>query len=83
MPFITPLTYFFLLPSRATFLSLGYDGSNAPPASEYMPISAEPVAEDDEVVPPQKNVTLSLADKWCLVRPLLLKYMLPLCQSLR
>lgn len=58
-----------------------YVDSDTPPTSEYMPIPVEPVAEDDEVVLPQKKITLSLANKWHLVRPLFVKYMLPLCQS--
>ena len=47
-----------------------------------MPIPAEePVTEDEEDLRPQKGVSLTLADKWHLVQPLLLMYMLPLCMS--
>ena len=85
LPFVTPLTYYFLLPSKDAFFPLGafeYTGSNRPPASEYIPIPAqEPVAEDEEDLPSLKGVSLTLADKWHLVQPLLLKYMLPLCMS--
>jgi len=57
--------------------------------SEYMALPATDTEQEDEdeevsgLRPPQLsetkvNVSLSPADKWCLVRPLLVKYMLPL-----
>ena len=46
-------------------------------AAEYTPVPA-----DDEDVPiiPKSAVALSLVDKWELVKPLMLKFMFPLCE---
>jgi battenin len=85
MPVIIPLTYYFLLPSNTTSFPIpdvieDMDAS----AFEYTPI---PAADRDGVVdelgpPSGKAVALSAADKWRLVKPLLLKYMLPLCECI-
>jgi battenin len=58
---------------------------SATPVIAYAPLPHE---ADDEVVDvveedqPQRksSVALSLSDKWRLVRPLLTRYMLPLCE---
>ncbi|KAL5497873.1 BTN1 [Sanghuangporus vaninii] len=89
-PLIIPLTYFFIRPSPKDFeqLSIPTSESTAAIASEYTPLpvddatsSIEGEREDvDEQMPPDKAhvVALSGQDKWNLVRPLLVKYMLPL-----
>ncbi|OCB89152.1 batten's disease protein Cln3 [Sanghuangporus baumii] len=89
-PLIIPLTYFFIRPSPKDFeqLSIPTSEPTAAIASEYtlLPVddatsSIEGEREDvDEQVPPDKAhvVALSGQDKWNLVRPLLVKYMLPL-----
>ena len=82
MPFIIPLTYYFLLPSSAAFRSLIVDDDSAQLAFEYVPIPAAEGAADREegMLPLQKGVSLTAEDKWQLVKPLLLRYMLPLCE---
>ena len=88
LPIIIPITYFFLLPSPLTFLSFPSDTSAllSPPAGEYTPIATvedELLGEEEGTLSPgpKRGVALSLADKWRLVKPLLGKYMLPLCES--
>ena len=91
LPFIIPLTYFLLLPNASAFLdSLApstYEEFLSPPpplsAMPYTPLAAE---EDDAGEEegrlesgPKRGIALSARDKWRLVKPLLLKYMLPLC----
>ncbi|OAX37129.1 batten disease protein Cln3 [Rhizopogon vinicolor AM-OR11-026] len=81
LPFILPLTFFFLLPRPAAFL---HPSSSAP----YMPIPDDDLETglDDESTPLSAEISveskvsigLSIADKWRLVKPMLLKYMLPL-----
>ncbi|KAJ7628685.1 batten's disease protein Cln3 [Roridomyces roridus] len=81
MPFIIPLTYYFLLPPASTFLA-NYDD---PPSAANVPYTAIPGEED---LPGEEegssrpglkaSVALSAQDKWRLVRPLLVRYMLPL-----
>lgn len=82
LPFILPITYFFLLPRPAAF-------SHLPSSTSYIPISADDVETgiDDDVstqddteisVEPKATAGLSAADKLRLVKPMLLKYMLPL-----
>ena len=61
------------------------------PTSAIAPYSPLPTSQDDnhhhsfDRTPieegPKHNVALSAADKWRLARPLLAKYMLPLCES--
>ena len=46
--------------------------------SEYAPL---PTDDDDVPIVAKLPVALSASDKWHLVKPLLLKYMLPLCKS--
>lgn len=86
LPFTIPLTYLFLLPPPGDYSDIvGSEDTWANAASEY---SAIPEDEDESngaaVVGVSAAVMplpgLSLADKWRLVRPLLPKYMLPLCK---
>ncbi|KZT28273.1 batten disease protein Cln3 [Neolentinus lepideus HHB14362 ss-1] len=79
MPFVIPLTYFLLLPGRNSFISAEDPSSQAP----YTPLpdsDADTEETVDAVVVPSEAVivALSLDDKWRLVRPMLVKYMLPL-----
>ncbi|KAF8065266.1 batten's disease protein Cln3 [Lyophyllum atratum] len=89
MPFIIPVTYFFLLPHNSAFLyALSppvYEDVSSPgldSALPYTPLSAaeDEIGEEEGSFPPglKRGVTLSASDKWRLVKPLLLKYMLPL-----
>ena len=88
-----PLTYAFLLPSTLAFTSLtsndGEDGEEVTTSSlsAYVPI---PTGEEDDrtgfahptlspIVGTTSRISLTLRDKWILVKPLLLKFMLQLC----
>lgn len=90
MPFLIPLTYFFLLPHSSAFLfpvtpTVQDNYFTPPPALSALPYT--PLAEEDEegeeegtyAPGPTKGVHLTVADKVRLVKPLLFKYMLPLC----
>jgi battenin len=94
MPLIIPLTYYFLLPSPSSFLyattpTVYNDLLSPPPPISALPYTPLPEAEDEEgeeegTIPsgPKRGVALSIADKWRLVKPLIPKYMLPLCESI-
>lgn len=87
-----PLTYFFLLPNASAFLDPTapetYEEFISPPpplsALPYTPLAAEADdigEEEGRLSPgPKRGIVLSAIDKWRLVKPLLGKYMLPLCQ---
>ena len=48
----------------------------------YAPLAtAEEEGEDEEASGPKRGVALSAGDKWRIVKPLLMRYMLPLCKS--
>ncbi|KAH8979629.1 batten's disease protein Cln3 [Lactarius akahatsu] len=83
LPFVIPLTYFLLLPRPNELSSLVFSDPEEAglPSSEYTPL---PVLEEDagEVVvetAPLTAKTLSLSDKWELLKPMLPRYMAPLC----
>ena len=93
MPLTIPVAYWFLLPRPADFASLSlpteYDDDDigAPSSVAYAPI---PTDEGDDDTGSTKSHTqvekaafaLPVADKWRLVKPLLMKYMVPLCESI-
>ncbi|ELU38322.1 BTN1 protein [Rhizoctonia solani AG-1 IA] len=87
LPFAIPLTYFFVLPppgDYTTVVGSGVEWNN--PGSEYTALPGDDTeAEDNTPIGVASAVNplpgLSSSDKWRLVRPLLLKYMLPLCES--
>ena len=90
LPLVIPLTYFFLLPRRSAFLDTlsdsAYDDNLSPvPTTSlpYTPLAAEDEAGEEEgSLPsgPKRGVSLSASDKWRIVQPLLMRYMLPLCK---
>ena len=45
-----------------------------------MPLATAEDEEESSLPLEPKGVTLSASDKWCLVKPLLMRYMLPLCK---
>ncbi|KAF7292802.1 Protein BTN [Mycena indigotica] len=80
MPLIIPLTYFFLLPSPAGFgPTTPYDNTTAYTA---LATGEEDIAGEEEgssrPLADKHHVYLTLNDKWRLVRPMLIRYMLPL-----
>ncbi|KAJ7057155.1 batten's disease protein Cln3 [Mycena amicta] len=83
MPVIIPLTYFFLLPRPADFLpsSSAYEDRSSAATSRYTPLATaddDIVGEEDGSSGLKHPVFLTPSDKWRLVRPMLLRYMLPL-----
>jgi len=94
MPSIIPLTYFFLLPHSSAFINSAapsnyQDTFSPPPVLSSLPYTPLATAEDEAgeeegslPAGPKRGIALSPSDKWRLVRPLLMKYMLPLCKSL-
>lgn len=92
MPLIIPLTYFFFLPHNTAFLfshtPMRYEDQISPSevlsGLPYTPIATndDDIGEEEGAVAPgpKRKVALSIEDKWRLVRPLLTKYMLPLCE---
>jgi battenin len=91
MPVIIPLTYFFLLPHNTAFLFIhtpasyeDHSPSDVISSLHYTPLAAneDDIREEEGTVAPdpKRKVALSIEDKWRLVKPLLLKYMLPLCE---
>jgi battenin len=88
LPFIIPLTYFCILPPAGGYSAMvdsrvSWTGSGseytALPEDEIESEGVMPVGVASMIVP---MPGLSSADKWRLVRPLLIKYMLPLCELL-
>ncbi|KAF8557494.1 batten's disease protein Cln3 [Imleria badia] len=80
LPFVLPLTWFFLLPRPAAFMDSPPPGSYAPLPEEDPETPAVEVAEGDTLLgqPPKVPVFLTAGDKWRLVKPMIFKYMLPL-----
>ncbi|KAF8909209.1 batten's disease protein Cln3 [Mucidula mucida] len=81
LPFVTPLTFFFLLPpSTSSFISSATsDDTDISYAIPYAPLQTTDDDEENGTSLPTKHLSLSVQDKLELVKPLLLKYMLPLC----
>jgi battenin len=82
LPFVIPLTYFLLLPRPDVFSSLVIsDAEEAVPSSEYtqLPVSEEDEGEAVVETAPLKAKTLTMSDKWELLKPMLPRYMAPLC----
>ncbi|KAI6015037.1 batten's disease protein Cln3 [Pisolithus orientalis] len=83
LPFVMPLTYFLLLPRPAAFLdpttSIAY--SALPFDDPEIPtIDTSEASSLLENEPKSEAVFLTAADKWRLLKPMLFKYMLPLCE---
>lgn len=85
---LVPLTsspqYYFLLPRPSAFLE-SYEDSTSPvvPYTSLATAEEELTGEEEDSLAsvPKYNVSLSASDKWRIVRPLLIRYMLPLCTS--
>lgn len=83
MPFITPITYLFLLPPSTIFADLVDSEEDAESSAIYAPLATEDVQDSEDVdVSKVAPIELSAHDKWRLLKPMLLKYMLPLCMFL-
>ena len=89
LPFITPLTYLLVLPRPSAFTSVSFSPLNDGDSDGDLPVpyTSLPTTDEDTIEQEQERFThskadtvLSLADKWRLAKPLLLRYMLPLCE---
>ncbi|KAF8178080.1 batten's disease protein Cln3 [Mycena galopus ATCC 62051] len=80
MPFVIPLTYYFLLPRPTAFVAYEDSTSGVTPYTPLATAEGELAGEEEgsAVSPPKYNVSLTASDKWRLVRPLLVRYMVPL-----
>lgn len=87
-----PIAYFLVLPQPHVFTAITLpselDDENTPIAAEYAPLANDEgdtlrgTEVVDEVGPVKSaSVALSLQDKWRLAKPMLAKYMLPLCKQ--
>ncbi|KAI0628073.1 batten's disease protein Cln3 [Trametes polyzona] len=89
LPFIMPLTYFFVLPRPDRFAGRTFavneqddNDDSAALSASYLPLprgeeeDAVPVTEAEAAV--KAPIALSLSDKWRLAKPMLTRYMLPL-----
>ena len=77
-----PLTYFFLLPQPSSISKQDEEDDDAVPfmtsSAEYTPL---PTGEGETTeCGHSRVVALSAGDKWRLVKPMIPKYMLPLCE---
>jgi battenin len=88
LPFVLPITWHTILP-KDPIVTSGMDPSSlsgdVENPNEY---TALPTQEDDEVSEsstgyPRGQVSISLQEKWEIVSPLLIRYMLPLCEPVR
>jgi hypothetical protein len=93
LPFVIPLVYSVWLPKPAVFevleLPPSYDTDDLPITDAYTPLAlSDDTIQDDEgaTAPPGTHhrtiVGLTVEDKRRLVKPLILRYMLPLCAFL-
>ena len=84
LPFTIPLAYFFLLPQPSSIPKQDEGDDDAEPfmasSTEYTPL---PTDEGEDGTPGyhrSRIVALSASDKWRLVKPIIPRYMLPLCE---
>jgi battenin len=82
---VIPLTYFLLLPRPHVFSAIVLPDieDNTPSTSEYtqLPVSEEDAGEAVADSAPLKTKAISIGEKWQLLKPLLPRYMAPLCMS--
>lgn len=90
LPFVIPLTYFLLLPrasavggvraSSAAYTAVPTADPTEDDSEETDVETTERIEEGTEGGKPTIHIALSFADKVELVKPLLLRFMLPLCE---
>lgn len=88
-----PLTYFLLLPRPTSFAHTSLPPEALPDSVVGAEYTALPTSEEDEEEPANareesevmkpSNIALSMEDKWRLVKPLIGRYMMPLCKWIR
>jgi hypothetical protein len=84
LPFVIPLTYVLLLPRPQAFSSLILPEieDSASSRSEYtqLPLSEENAGVAVAGPVPLTTKALSIGDKWQLLKPMIPRYMMPLCK---
>lgn len=77
-----PSTFFLLLPRQADFLGSTSSAAYAPLPIDDPEVLSVDFSEGSTTLGNKTKSAVSLtgADKWRLLRPMLLKYMLPLCE---
>jgi battenin len=85
LPFALPLAYGALLPRPQTVKALTEEEVATSPIQTYAPVPTDENEDEERLEPtpgplhtPHSHLTIQ--DKWKLVKPLLLLYMLPLCE---
>lgn len=92
LPFVLPAIYFGLLPDPTTIATTvpddEYDNESMAesPTVSYAPVPTMEVSADEDNSATaaedeaQHKVALTKSEKLCLVKPLLIRFMLPLCE---
>ena len=84
LPLVIPLTYFLLLPQPSSISNQDEedDGTELLVASPvgYTPLPMDEYEDTTNGYRRSRIVALSASDKWQLVKPMIPKYMLPLCE---
>jgi len=83
LPLTIPLAYFLLLPDPSSFTGADIyeDSDDTSGQTSALPYAPLPTSEDEQLTllsGSEKSVALSAGDKWYLVKPMLVRYMLPL-----
>ncbi len=88
LPFVIPVTYYCILPRPDKFSAISSDDEDAegaPLTASYTRLPNEdaveesvPITEGEAIA--TAPIALSMQDKWKLAKPMLTKYMLPLCE---
>ena len=84
LPFIIPIAYYFILPHPDQFFpGATYEGDSTLSVSYTQLPNEEDEPDSIMVTESEATVTATIAltiqDKWKLAKPMLMKYMLPLC----
>ncbi|KAL4072190.1 batten's disease protein Cln3 [Scleroderma citrinum] len=82
LPFVLPITYFLLLPRPSAFLEESFTAYSVLPVDDPE-VTTIDASESSTLLSnePKSAAFLTAADKWRLLKPMLFKYMLPLCKS--
>ena len=82
-----PIAYGVILPRPQTVKALTEEEVATSPIQTYAPVPTEENEDEERLeqnqgTPYTPHSHLTIQDKWKLVKPLLLLYMLPLCESM-
>ncbi|KNZ79124.1 Protein BTN1 [Termitomyces sp. J132] len=85
LPFIIPLTYFFLLPPSSAFPhsspSSPYEDYTSSPLESTLTLDSDAKSYVEDLgIRNRSGVSLTLSDKWRIMKSSIVKYMLPACE---